>query len=72
MGCHALIQGIFQTQGSNQHLLGLLHWQEGSLQLSLWVIKCLFKILKQQQTEKYKCTQAYVSNELDLTYVEIS
>ena len=26
-GCHALLQGIFPTQGSNQHLLCLLHWQ---------------------------------------------
>ena len=30
VGCHALIQGIFPTQGSNLHLLGLLHWQVGS------------------------------------------
>ena len=27
MGCHALLQGIFPTQGSNS---GLLHWQAGS------------------------------------------
>ena len=27
VGCHALLQGIFPTQGSNQRLLGLLHWQ---------------------------------------------
>ena len=33
VGCHALLQGIFQTQGSNQCLLGLLHWQAGSLPL---------------------------------------
>ena len=33
MGCHALLQGIFPTQGSNSHLLGLLHWQAGSLPL---------------------------------------
>ena len=26
--CHALLQGIFLTQGSNPSLLGLLHWQE--------------------------------------------
>ena len=26
-GCHFLIQGIFPTQGSNPHLLCLLHWQ---------------------------------------------
>ena len=29
MGCHALLQGLFQTQGSNPRLLGLLPWQEG-------------------------------------------
>ena len=31
MGCHALLQGIFPTQGSNLHLLCFLHWQPGSL-----------------------------------------
>ena len=30
-GCHALLQEIFQTQGSNLHLLCLLHWQVGYL-----------------------------------------
>ena len=34
MGCHDLLQGIFLTQGSNSHLLCLLHWQTGSLPLS--------------------------------------
>ena len=34
MGCHALLQGIFPTQGSNPHLLCLLHWQAGSLPLA--------------------------------------
>ena len=29
MGCHFLFQGIFLTQGSNLHLLCLLHWQAG-------------------------------------------
>ena len=33
VGCHFLLQGIFPTQGSNLHLLHLLHWQEDSLQL---------------------------------------
>ena len=33
VGCHALLQGIFLTQGSNLHLLCLLHWQVGSLLL---------------------------------------
>ena len=28
-----VIQGIFSTQRSNQHLLRLLHWQVGSLPL---------------------------------------
>ena len=43
LGCHALLQGIFPTQGSNLlfslfffpnlRLLHLLHWQAGSLLL---------------------------------------
>ena len=33
--CHFLLQGIFLTQGSNPHLLHLLHWQEDSLPLCL-------------------------------------
>ena len=32
VGCHFLLQGIFPTQGSNQHLM---HWQVDSLPLSL-------------------------------------
>ena len=35
MGCPALLQGIFLTQGSNLHLFCLLHWQVGSLPLVL-------------------------------------
>ena len=35
MSCHALLQGIFPTRGSNLHLLRLLHWQAGSLSLAL-------------------------------------
>ena len=31
VGCHALLQGIFLTQGLNLRLLHLLHWQAGSL-----------------------------------------
>ena len=31
---HVLLQGIFLTQGSNPHLLPLLHWQADSLPLS--------------------------------------
>ena len=33
VGCHALLQGVFLTQGSNTCLLHLLHWQAGSLPL---------------------------------------
>ena len=33
-GFHFLLQGIFQTQGLNSHLLHLLHWQAGSLPLA--------------------------------------
>ena len=33
VGCHALLQGIFQTQGSNPRLFHLLYWQVGSLPL---------------------------------------
>ena len=33
MGCHALLQGIFPTQGSKLGLLYLLHWQVDSLPL---------------------------------------
>ena len=31
VGCHAPLQGIFPTQGSNPRLLRLLRWQAGSL-----------------------------------------
>ena len=34
VGYHALLQGIFLTQGLNLHLLCLLHWREDSLPLS--------------------------------------
>ena len=35
VGCHFLLQEIFQTQGSNPCLLWLLHWQADSLPLPL-------------------------------------
>ena len=34
MGCPALLQGIFLTQGLNPHLFRLLRWQSGSLPLA--------------------------------------
>ena len=36
MGCHALLHGVFHTQGSNLHLMQLLHWQVGSLPRATW------------------------------------
>ena len=33
VGCHALLQRIFPTQGLNPNLLSLLKWQIGSLPL---------------------------------------
>ena len=33
--CHALLQGIFLTQGSNPRLSHFLHWYAGSLPLLL-------------------------------------
>ena len=34
VGCHALLQGSFLTQGSNLHVLCLPHWQVSSLLLA--------------------------------------
>ena len=34
VGCHALLQGIFLTQGWNPRLLSLLHWQAVHLPLA--------------------------------------
>ena len=34
VGCHALLQEFFLTQGSNLHLLSLLHWQANGLPLA--------------------------------------
>ena len=36
VGCHALLQKIFQTQGLNPHLLCLLYWQAGGLGPQSW------------------------------------
>ena len=42
VGYHALLQGIFPTQGSNPPLLCLLHWQVSSLPLSHQGVKVYF------------------------------
>ena len=51
VGCHALLQGIFLTQGYRTCLLSLLRWQVSSLPLAppgkpnLWRALCKFKNL---------------------------
>ena len=45
VGCHFLLQEIFPTQGSNPHLLRLLHWQADSLPLSHLVLTSERKVL---------------------------
>ena len=47
VGCHFLLQGNFLTQGSNPHLLHLLHWQVESLPLNHFYVYHLYK-LKQE------------------------
>ena len=50
VGCYALLQEIFLTQGSNPCFLCLLHWQASSLPLShqgsslLWILRNHFRI----------------------------
>ena len=51
-GCHFLLQGIFPTQGSNPHLLHLLHWQEDSLPLNH--LTCL-QLCSQSFPAAYSC-----------------
>ena len=53
VGCHALLQGTFPTQGSNMRLLGLLYWQAGSLPYCRVERVCTPIIkLKNKQTKK--------------------
>ena len=44
VGGHILLQAIFPTQGSNPHLLCLLHWQAGSLPLAPHVCLCMYEL----------------------------
>ena len=46
VGCHFLLQGIFLTQGSNQHLLCLLYHKQILYPLSHHGSPCYFKSLK--------------------------
>ena len=55
---NALIQEIFQTQGSNPCLLPLLHWQVGSLPLAprkkllVDTLKCGIKVCQIQKLKQ--------------------
>ena len=51
VGCHALLHGIFPTQGSSPHLLSLPHWQAGSLPLAP-PGKLLFTLRSQETIRK--------------------
>ena len=42
LDCPVLLQRIFPTQGSNLHLLHLLHWQAGSSSLAPSIEKALW------------------------------
>ena len=68
VGCHALLQGIFLTQGSNPRLKCLLHWQEDSLALAppgkpksfytrRFITASLFKV---RNEKKPKCSNTSV------------
>ena len=65
MGYHALLLGIFLTQGSNPHPLYLLHWQVGCLPLATWEaqinytsIKSILKIIKKKSCLEERKAQA--------------
>ena len=62
VGSHALLQGIFPTQGSNPHLFCLLHWQADSLPLAPPVSYCYMRI-KREQNLSYK---GYILNQTHL------
>ena len=54
VGCYALLQGSFPTQGSNPCLLHLLHCRPNSLPLSHWGNpKIFFRLLPPKGKEQY-------------------
>ena len=54
-GCHFLLQGIFPTQGSNPHLVCLLHWQAFFTTRATWEdhtaqqILCILRFIKENE-----------------------
>ena len=60
--CHDFLQWIFPTQGLNLHLLGLLHWQVGSLPL----------VPHGKPINVYMCvTSIYIQNYLHIQNIHI-
>ena len=55
VGCSALLQGIFLTQGWNLHLLHLLLWLAGSLPLIYIYFQILFHYRLLQDVEYSPC-----------------
>ena len=60
VGCSALLQGIFPTQGSNPCLLRLLYWQEVSVPLMPLFIAALFTTAKIWQQRKCPSTDKWI------------
>ena len=70
VGCHALLQGIFLTQGSNLQVLGLLHWQADSLPLSHQGSPIIYLcISKYQASQVVLLVKNPITNEGDLRVV---
>ena len=61
-GFHALLQGIFPTQGSNLHLLCLLHWQAYSL--ATWEARWMLWV-------NVKDKSAYPQGVYKISYLEV-
>ena len=60
VGCHAFLQGTFLIQGSNPHLLCLLHWHTGSLPLAppgkiVALVKASSTVLNESGKHNHTC-----------------
>ena len=71
VGCHALLQGLFPTQGWTLHLLCLLHWQSSSLPVappgaskapSDLPPTQLYKVLSDQHFSTPVCIRGFLGN----------
>ena len=62
IGCHAFLQGIFPTQGSNPRLFCILYWQAGSLPLAAPGKPKTF--LRSSELQKTQCKSNYSSKHI--------